>query len=62
MTDYAKRFAAVKKAAEPRNDHYTPYQKHGSWWYDDGGIAHGPFISERGCLDAAERQQERDEE
>jgi len=64
MTDYAKRFAAAnKKAAEPRNDHYTPYQVGSDWHYDDaqGRRSYG-FISEELCASAAQRRQERDEE
>ena len=63
MTDYAKRFTVAKKAAEPHNDCYTPYQKSGSWFFDTPRKASiGPFVNEETCQARADYFQERDEE
>jgi hypothetical protein len=44
------------------NSQYEPYQKNGSWYYDDCfGKVHGPFIAEQTCQEAADVMHEKDE-
>lgn len=65
-TNYKKRFAAAKAAAQPRNDAYEPYKlnpESRNWYFDDvNQHRHGPCLSEELCISAARRRQERDED
>jgi len=52
----------VLEGVSQMNESYVPYQKNGSWYYDDCfGKAHGPFIAEQTCQERADYVRENDE-